>query len=191
MMKIVLTLIGLLMLLVLSTISASAATYEVTGVSLDDVLNVRLAPRSSAPKVGSYGPRDSGIKIFERRGNWALTGRVNRNVPDGWVNARFLKLTAAAGRFRLPLKCIGTEPFWSLTIQTPRRAVYDDPETPGRSYRVRDFESSGPDATMRLVPGGSVVIAADRCSDGMSDNIFPYTTRVRLPGGRQLRGCCR
>jgi uncharacterized membrane protein len=190
-MKTLSMLIGLLALAVLTVIPAAAATYEVTGVSSDDVLNIRLAPRSSAPKVGSYGPRDSGIKIFERRGNWALTGRANRNVPDGWVNARFLKLTAAAGRFRLPLKCVGTEPFWSLTIQTPRRAVYDDPETPGRSYRVRNFESSGPDASMWLEPGGRVVIAADRCSDGMSDNIFPYTTQVRLPGGRQLQGCCR
>jgi uncharacterized membrane protein len=170
---------------------ARADTYEVTGVATNDVLNIRLAPRSSAPKVGFYGPRDSGIKIFERRGNWALTGRTRANVPDGWVNSRFLRLTAAGRRVRLPLKCLGTEPFWSLTIQSPTRAVYDDPETPARRYRVSGFQRSGPNATLRLLPGGRVTIAVDRCSDGMSDNIFPYSTRVRLPDGRQLRGCCR
>ena len=171
--------------------SAAPATYEVAGVAPGDVLNIRQAPRASAPKVGEYGRRDSGIRLYERRGSWALVGRDDPNRPDGWVNARFLKKTVAAARVRLPLKCVGTEPFWSLAIQSPSRAVYDDPETPARRYRVSNFRRSGPDATLRLGSDGRASIAADRCSDGMSDNEYPYSTRVRLPDGTVLNGCCR
>jgi uncharacterized membrane protein len=192
-MKLHLLLVGLLLTLSALAVSAMAApaTYEVTGVAPGDVLNIRLAPRASAPKVGQFGPRDSGIKLYERRGDWALVGRDNPNRPDGWVNARFLKQTVAAARVRLPLACLGTEPFWSLKILSAARAVYDDPETPSRRYRVADFRRSGADATLRLVPGGRVAIAADRCSDGMSDNVYPYAVRLTLPGGRRLSGCCR
>ena len=187
-MKLHLALIGFLLAL---SVSAMAANYEVTGVARGDVLNVRLAPRASAPKVGEYRPHDGGIKIFDRRGGWVLVGRANAPRPDGWVKAIFLRLAGAGRRVPLPLKCLGTEPFWSLTINSATRATYDDPETPRRGYRVSRFVRSGADATLRLDGTGRVAIAADRCSDGMSDNEYPYSTRVRLPGGRTLDGCCR
>jgi uncharacterized membrane protein len=170
---------------------AAAQTYEVVGVAEGDVLNVRLAPRSSAPKVGDFGPRDSGIKVYERRGGWALVGRDNPGRPDGWVNARFLRRTVATAQVRLPLRCLGTEPFWSLTIHSVRRATYDDPEGSSRPYSVGNFRRSGRDATMRLGGSGRVAVAANSCGDGMSDNLYPYSVRVTLPGGRRLDGCCR
>ena len=45
-------------------------TYVVTGVSADDVLNIRKGPSASAPKVGEYRPGESGIRIYRRKGNW-------------------------------------------------------------------------------------------------------------------------
>lgn len=171
-------------------IAHAQATYEVTGVAANDVLNIRLAPRASAPKVGSYGPRESGIIVHRRRGGWALTGRGG-SKPDGWVNARFLKRTFAPAQLRLPLQCLGTEPFWSITIRSPSRATYSDPEVASRPYAVSQFRRIGRGATMRLGADGQIAITAARCSDGMSDNIYPYTARVRLPGGRSLAGCCR
>jgi len=177
--------------LLCGAVSASAApTYEVTGVSAGDVLNIRQAPRASAPKVGQYGPRDKGIRIYRRDGNWALTGRSDPSEPDGWVNTRYLKITTATARLELPVSCLGTEPFWNLAIQSNRRAIYTDPETTERRYRVSEFRRTGRDATMRLGNGGRVSIAADNCSDGMSDNQYPYSVRVLLPSGVKLRGCC-
>lgn len=169
---------------------AAAATYEVTGVRADDVLNIRAAPRASAKKVGEYGPRDKGIRIYRRSGNWALTGRSDPNRPDGWVNTRYLKVTIAPARVELPISCLGTEPFWNLAIQSEWRAIYTDPENPERRYRISEFRRSGRDATMRLGNGGRVSIRAENCSDGMSDNQYPYSVRVLLPNGVKLRGCC-
>ena len=178
-------------LFLLEIVPASAAsTYEVTGVSPHDVLNIRQAPRASARKVGEYGPRDKGIRIYRRSGNWALAGRSDPDQPDGWVNAHYLKVTATTARLVLPISCLGTEPFWSLTIQSIRRAAYFDPETAEQRYRVNGFRRSGRGAAMRLGEGGSVAIAAANCNDGMSDNQYAYSVKVILPGNRELRGCC-
>ena len=174
----------------LGTPASAAPTYEVTGVSADDVLNIRQAPRASARKVGEYGPRDKGIRIFRRDGNWALTGRSDPGQPDGWVNTRYLKVTTATARLELPISCLGTEPFWNLTVQSNRRAVYTDPETTERPYRVSEFRRSGRGATMRLGDDDSMSIAAESCSDGMSDNQYPYSVRILHPDGRELNGCC-
>ena len=178
-------------LFLLGIVSASAAsTYEVTGVRADDVLNIRAAPRASAKKVGEYGPRDKGIRIYRRSGNWALTGRSDPGRPDGWVNTRYLKVTTATARVELPISCLGTEPFWNLTIQSMRRAIYTDPETPERRYSVSEFQRSGQHARMRLGMDGRASIVAKNCSDGMSDNRYPYSVRILLPDGRELNGCC-
>ncbi len=170
------------------TVASAAAIYEITGVPPDDVLNIREAPRATARKVGEYGPREKGIRIYRRHGNWALTGR---NRADGWVNTRYLKLTMAALRVELPISCLGTEPFWALTIDSTRRATYSDPETAEHRYRVSAFKRMGRGAAMRLDGTGRASIAAEKnCSDGMSDNRYPYSIRVLLPDGRELAGCC-
>jgi uncharacterized membrane protein len=191
-MKIALVVSILAMLLALALPArADESLYEVTGVSAGDALNIRRRPSASAPKVGSYGPRESGIRIYRRSGNWALVGRADPQNPDGWVNARYLKLTVATRRVPLPLQCLGTEPFWSVTIRSRFRATYSDPETQGRNYSVVNFTRIGRDARFRLAGAGRSRIEARQCSDGMSDNIYPYTAKIRLPDGRTLDGCCR
>jgi uncharacterized membrane protein len=192
-MKVILFLAGLVVTVAVASTLATASqiTYEVTGVSSDDVLNIRQAPRVTAAKVGSYGPRASGLRIFRREGSWALVGPANADKPDGWVNARYLKKTMASARLELPQRCLGTEPFWSLTINSTRRATYSDPEIKARHYAVGEFRRVGKGAHMRLGSNGRVVIAAGTCSDGMSDNVYPYSVRVSLPGSGNLNGCCR
>jgi len=184
----ILTMVALFLLCIVQ--AWAAPVYEVTGVRADDVLNIREAPRATARKVGEYGPRDKGIRIYRRSGNWALTGRSDPDQPDGWVNSRYLKVTAAPLRVELPISCLGTEPFWNLAIQSRWRAVYTDPETAKRQYLVTEFRRTGPNATMGLGNGGRATIAAGNCSDGMSDNQYPYSVRVLLPSGVKLSGCC-
>lgn len=165
-------------------------TYEVTGVSADDVLNIRKIPSASAPKVGEYLPRESGIRIYRRKGNWALTGRYDPQKPDGWVHTRYLKLTAAAASLQLPVSCSGTEPFWAIVINTTESATYSEPDRTPQDFPVSEFSRSKQNASMLLDVGGGVAIRAGSCSDGMSDNIYPYAVQLRLPDGRQFNGCC-
>ena len=181
-------LIAIILFSLWASIALAETTYEVTGVSEDDVLNIRKGPRASSAKVGEYQAGESGIQIFSTQGNWGLVGRSD---PEGWVNMRYLRVTEAASEVELPMACSGTEPFWSLAINSASKATYTDPETEARIYVVRDFERIDKDAAMSLVAGGSVSITAETCSDGMSDNVYPYAVNVLLPGGRKLKGCCR
>lgn len=164
--------------------------YEVIGVDESDVLNIRKGPSAAAPKVGEYRPGESGIRIYRRKGNWALTGRYDPQTPDGWVHTRYLKLTAAAARLQLPISCSGTEPFWTVVINTEVSATYSQPDGAPQELSVSQFNRSGRNGSMLLRAGGNMSINAGYCSDGMSDNIYPYAAQVRLPDGHQLAGCC-
>jgi uncharacterized membrane protein len=173
-----------------TTSALAEDTYEVAGVDTDDVLNIRKNPSASAPKVGEYRPGESGIRIYRRKGNWALAGRYDPKNPDGWVHARYLKLTVAAARVELPKSCAGTEPFWNIEINSEREARYSQPDGSPQAFKVTEFSRSGRNASMKLDSGGKVSVMAQSCSDGMSDNVYPYAVRVDLPDGRQLNGCC-
>lgn len=171
-----------------TSFAIAETTYVVSGVAGGETLNIRKGPSAKAAKVGQYKEGESGIRLFERKGNW---GRVGKESPEGWVNMRFLKAVKEPEGVKLPLACLGTEPFWSLKIDSPTKATYTDPETKKKIYDVRDFERIDLDATMSLATGGSVTVTAEKCSDGMSDKTYPYTTHILLPGGRELSGCCK
>jgi heat shock protein HslJ len=85
-----------------------------------------------------------------------------------------------------PYRAIGTEPFWSVTIDSGRM-VYDDPEGNRVSVRTpvaRPSFNGRRYVTRRL----TVDITRQQCSDGMSDRVFAETVRV-LVDGRSLEGC--
>lgn len=83
-------------------------------------------------------------------------------------------------------RAVGTEPFWSVTIENGG-LLYEDPER--RWITVRD-------PTHRTTLNGHryespdliVDITRGRCSDGMSDRVYPDTVLV-IAQGRELRGC--
>jgi heat shock protein HslJ len=85
-----------------------------------------------------------------------------------------------------PYRAIGTEPFWSLNIdrremrfETADGLSHSEPTPPVRPGRTGDiFEGR------RLV----VIIDQRRCSDGMSDRIYPDSVRLFFDG-REWRGC--
>jgi uncharacterized membrane protein len=85
-----------------------------------------------------------------------------------------------------PYRAVGTEPFWSVTI-ADGRIVYDDAERRRVSVRApaaRPSFNGRRYVTRRLV----VDITRQRCSDGMSDRIYPDTVRLTVDG-RDLSGC--
>jgi uncharacterized membrane protein len=85
-----------------------------------------------------------------------------------------------------PFRALGTEPFWSLTIDhdrmryqpadgQPVTAKTPQPRTiaGGKRYRTRTM---------------TVSITHARCSDGMSDRIYPDTVTLRI--GKLVRKGC-
>ena len=94
-----------------------------------------------------------------------------------------------AGLFPAELRGLGTEPFWSVTIDG-EQLTYDDPEHAARTVRViRHEESAILVLTGKLASEPvSARVVARPCSDGMSDRAYPYSLIVTI-GGRTLRGC--
>ncbi|MGL5081562.1 MAG: COG3650 family protein [Microcoleaceae cyanobacterium] len=97
-------------------------------------------------------------------------------------------------------QCSGTEPFWSLTLDNSQikferagGSIWSIPKTTANSaqgkpadylalYQGKVREQSG-----RFL---NVIIEQGNCSDGMSDNTYPYNVYV-LSGRELYRGCCR
>ena len=90
----------------------------------------------------------------------------------------------------LRLSGIGTEPFWNLELdgtQINWRSVAD--VTPSQGTVVRASITDGAELSGKLGEEPFFAqILKGKCSDGMSDNSFPYTLLVRK-GGQELKGC--
>lgn len=97
----------------------------------------------------------------------------------------FALAALAAPANAAPYRAVGTEPFWSLTIDG--RITYD-PAT-GRTISAR---TPAPQRTATGISYRTPFIAVDivrkRCSDGMSDKLYPDTVLVRV-GLRKFNGC--
>lgn len=97
-----------------------------------------------------------------------------------------LAAPAAAQTAAAPYRALGTEPFWSLTIDA--RTIRYEPAV-GRAISVaRPRQVARRDGRSWRTPRLQVDITARRCSDGMSDRIFADTVRVRVDG-QVLNGC--
>ncbi len=94
--------------------------------------------------------------------------------------------------FSQPMTALGTEPFWSLSIDGTRFKL----SRPGEP----DVIASAPGAAIR--PGQAtwaatsddgqrlaVTLYVSPCSDGMSDRTYPMTAEVTLGSAPTLRGC--
>lgn len=182
------------MMVALAPAAARAETVDVAGVPAEDVLNLRAEPRADAPLTGALPPTAAGIEILRRSGGWAY---VEFGRQAGWAAARFLRLamTFSGGQPPLPLRCVGTEPFWSFSIgggvstfQTPAIgpvASNSEKLQPSRNstriWLVRP--SDGPVAI-------AIIEARQACSDNMSDRIYPFRVSIETRNGELLSGCC-
>ncbi|MCC7319967.1 MAG: peptide-binding protein [Rubellimicrobium sp.] len=169
--------------------------FHVSGVAADDVLNVRAGPAASAPVVGGFGPgrRDVEVIALSPDRRWGLVGLPEGN---GWVAMRYLAADPLpSGRLPRPLRCLGTEPFWSVTV-TDQGAVHADP---GATIAlVADAEggfAGGWSAVFHDGAGGAWLLALRRadCSDGMSDRRYGLAAVILRAGASDeevLHGCC-
>ncbi len=190
----------LTLLLVASLFAAATAnadaSYGVYGVRSGDVLNVRVLPNPRAQVVATIPPEGAGITLTGKSapGDWV---EVRYKRKRGWVNGRFLGF--GTGRFQLPayLDCAGTEPFWSIAL-IPGQARADLMSAERRRFfkLTRASTAMGRPDIWHIRssnrPGEmTLIVRHETCSDGMSDNRYPYSAIALISGQDMIAGCCR
>lgn len=191
------TLIVFVFALITAASAQADVSYSVFGVRPGDTLNMRSQPNPNAPVVQTipFDGRDIGLTGRNAPGAWV---EVMYNRKRGWVNGRFLGYSAP-GRYQVPahLECFGTEPFWSIKLQ-PGAAQADLAFAERRlNLRLTQAESAmnrNDILHLRGVsrPGEmSLILRAEVCSDGMSDNRYPYSVVALFSRLNVIAGCCR
>lgn len=175
------------------------ALYEVTGVSADDTLNVRVDPDAGSEIIGELNHSANYVELLglSMTGAW---GQVNTGEQSGWVSMRYMQVMSdTITNNGLPkwLRCSGAEPFWSIEFDG-QDVVFGDPNI-GESPVLHSITSTSPSAeyvnisatgvlfrwtqdglplTARILPG--------LCSDGMSDRVYG----LHYIDNSSRYGCC-
>lgn len=178
--------------LLLCSVSAVAApSLHVVGVAANDTLNLRAGPDAKAAKTGTLPPDAAGISVVAVDTKGADWVKIAKGTVGGWVNAKFLAYETGAP---VRLTCTGTEPFWGMNVGygfanlefngDKSKFAVDEPFTPAARPEPWLFQVHGK-------PGFLLVAKpADKCSDGMSDQNYPYSMLVRA-GDVFAEGCCK
>ncbi|MFT3997106.1 MAG: hypothetical protein QM667_06845 [Asticcacaulis sp.] len=90
-----------------------------------------------------------------------------------------------------PLSVIGTEPFWNLTLAGDTM-TFERPGQEAKSYPRYKFEvNEDKDGAARaelISEEFSLTLIAQKCSDGMSDRVYPLTAEANI-NDEVLKGC--
>lgn len=173
------------------------AVYRVAGVAAGDVLNVRAEPSAGAAILGAIAPGTGGVEVVRLSGD-GRWGMVHTGEGNGWVAMRFLEATPPEDPALIPrpLRCLGTEPFWSLT-RALHGGTWSTPDAPEAKVAF-PYEYAAPEgyfayAEDALGRGFQLIVTRETCSDGMSDRIYGFSARLFLAfreGNRLYSGCC-
>jgi uncharacterized membrane protein len=191
----------LLLLPTLVTAQSLPALHDVTGVADDDVLNVRQGPSAADAIIGTLAPDAENVEVtaLNDAGTW---GRVNTQERSGWASMAFLARQPGqdADTLPVPMRCFGTEPFWSLEV-TDGGLTFDglgmDPVETSLATRTASrgipgrygFAGWGAKETA----GMHGIVRREECSDGMSDRLYGLSLDLLLSSGgglSQYAGCC-
>ncbi len=184
-----------LLLFLLIAVGPGAAVaqslHDVTGVSADDVLNVRSAPTIRSNKIGSLAADAQDIEVTAMDNGW---GRINLGETAGWVSLRFLA-QQPAGDYALAqtLQCFGTEPFWNLSLTQGQTARFEalGLEAGEQAVGLLQASANRPDRFWLQGSNGAIaVIRRAECNDGMSDRLFALEIDLHLPSDVFVSGCC-
>ncbi|WP_135502654.1 SH3 domain-containing protein [Roseovarius aestuariivivens] len=176
------------------------AFYDVTDVAETDVLNIRSEPRIGGSIIGTLAADATDVEVvaYDDSGEW---GRINTQERAGWVALRFLSRQAGQPGDALPrpLRCIGNEPFWSLSLAEDSSAEFLRPGQAavafGNLYTVvaenrTDRYAIFAEAEARVL---TAVFRRAQCTDTMSDRAYGIDVDIFLTeqsGVSFVSGCC-
>jgi uncharacterized membrane protein len=171
--------------------SAMASTYDVSGVEWGDVLNIRKSPTAKSAIVGAipYDGRDVETSGSASKG-WI---KVDYRGVKGFVLAKYLGPRQADGPLPTTLTCHGTEPFWNAEFSA-KGATYQFMTDPKVKLDIGAFEQTAnrSDSWMAMGPKSAAsVTRGAKCSNGMSDDLFPYSIHMSTPASGIVSGCCK
>jgi uncharacterized membrane protein len=173
------------------------AHFSTKGIAADDTLNIRALPSASAEVIGEYGPYTLNIEVIRTThdGKWGLVGM---NEVNGWVAMRFLEISnhLQPNEFPRPMRCFGTEPFWTLNV-TPRGDEYHEMGDTRRDIAMID-ETTAPNGAMAVFEEGptlnrTLIVQRGYCSDSMTEREFGWKATLfnAAPDGNSVQsGCC-
>lgn len=175
------------------------ARFSVTGVSANDTLNVRAGPGLNQEIIGELTPDVRDIEVLElsANGSW---GKIGWGEVNGWVGMRFMAdqrdSDAEDGKLPRPLRCFGTEPYWSLHLLS-EQTVFSTPEIPAEAL-IALGEHVAPGAFLANLQSDDLrskvaMIERSACTDNMSDRDYGWAVRLfqHGPTGTAYRtGCC-
>ncbi|MBB97355.1 MAG: peptide-binding protein [Rhodobacteraceae bacterium] len=166
--------------------------YDVVGI--DDALNLRDGPSSSAEEIGTLPPDTTGIEVLDvsENGYWM---QVALPEGSGWAAAGYLKPHPedAGVLFATSMQCGGVEPFWSLDITQGDSAVFsrmesDDVTLP--AGKIRKGTKQKGRYFLDLGDTHAALLVAEQCSDTMSDRPYGVSVNLVIDQSTILRGCC-
>lgn len=174
--------------------------YMVVDVAAGDTLNIRARPGAASEVVGHLPPGTSDLAVAGTRveAGGSVWWQVVRPEGLGWVNARHLAPVDvhSQGEQAFPLRCVGTEPFWALTVHDGQASL----ETPERK---ETWNAGGMTPAQGMTGRYAIRLENDTgvghlaawrnygfCSDGMSDVGYPFEGIVAGPDGSVRAGCC-
>lgn len=181
--------------------------YRVVDVAPGEWLNVRVQADATARIVARLAPDADDVVVTGLRqevggGVWWQVPAEGSENGRGWINARYLTPVDPHGAREtdFPLRCSGTEPFWSLGVAEGETA-FSTPEGEGPVWRAGEWRNAegrlaGFSFALRLEGGAGEIghLAVQRdyrfCLDGMSDFDHPFHGLLMAPDGRVYSGCC-
>ena len=176
------------------------ALYSVTGVQLNDTLNVREGPGATFAVIRELAPSAVDVEVIALSDdtNWGL---ISLPEAHGWVSMHYLARQFNPVDDALPLQfsCYGTEPSWFLKLG-PQNAEFNrfggETEFVSRIWEDR-AAGMGPYLYGMVLKSNTATIHASFsrsiCSDGMSDTLYGLSTNVfhsTANGTTLYTGCC-
>jgi len=176
------------------------AYYQVADLVDSDHVNVRAEPTADSADLGDIAAGSKPYEIIEtdESGNW---GRILWLEGSGWVALRFMEpiQVEQLAKTAVPvgLVCAGTEPFWTLELQSQQTALFTTSES-NNSLSVTSAESSRNQSTYPVAVelqsesySAISVLRRSQCADGMSDISYSWAVDVVMqPELQLLSGCC-
>jgi len=175
----------------------TSAFYDIANVSAHDTLSLRTQAGGRSQLIATI---PSNARFLNTTGKAEKRGKstwveIKYRQHTGWVNKHYL--TPSTNEQFTPLACLGTEPFWSLDVESKKIIVRDIDENE-TTYALSNVSISNNHTNRWMLQGttqGTNKLAitlwkTNSCSDGMSDRSYEYEIIYNTPTEGVFSGCC-